>query len=50
MDDHTHGRNSVMGKAEDLAAAPNEYFMRQCSLACDSDERALKRSGLFERR
>jgi predicted TIM-barrel fold metal-dependent hydrolase len=21
---------------------PSEYFMRQCSIACDSDERALK--------
>ena len=43
MDDHTHGRNSVMGNAVDrLPLRPTEYFMRQCSLACDSDERALK--------
>jgi uncharacterized protein len=43
MDDHTHGRNSVMGNAVDrLPLRPTEYFMRQCTLACDSDERALK--------
>ena len=43
MDDHTHGRNSVLGNAvERLPLRPTEYFMRQCSIACDSDERALK--------
>lgn len=42
MDDHTHGRNSVMGKSENLKLRPTEYFMRQCSVSCDSDERALK--------
>jgi predicted TIM-barrel fold metal-dependent hydrolase len=43
MDDHTHGRNSVMGNAVDrLPLRPTDYFMRQCTLACDSDERALK--------
>ena len=42
MDDHTHGRNSVMGKSEKLRMRPSEYFMRQCIIACDSDERALK--------
>jgi uncharacterized protein len=42
MDDHTHGRNSVMGKSEKLRMLPSEYFMRQCTIACDSDERALK--------
>ena len=42
MDDHTHGRNSVMGKSENLSMLPSEYFMRQCIIACDSDERALK--------
>jgi predicted TIM-barrel fold metal-dependent hydrolase len=42
MDDHTHGRNSVMGKSEKLKLRPTEYFMRQCVIACDSDERALK--------
>ena len=42
MDEHTHGRNSVMGKPEHLSMLPSEYFMRQCMVACDSDERALK--------
>ncbi|MDH3444407.1 MAG: amidohydrolase [Deltaproteobacteria bacterium] len=42
MDDHTHGRNSVMGKSENLRMRPSEYFMRQCVIACDSDELALK--------
>ncbi|MBM4262229.1 MAG: amidohydrolase [Deltaproteobacteria bacterium] len=41
MDDHTHGRNSVMGKSERLCMLPSEYFMRQCTISCDSDERAL---------
>jgi predicted TIM-barrel fold metal-dependent hydrolase len=41
MDDHTHGRNSVMGKPEHLSMLPSEYFMRQCAIACDSDERTL---------
>jgi predicted TIM-barrel fold metal-dependent hydrolase len=43
MDDHTHGRNSVMGNAVDrLPLRPTDYFLRQCTLACDSDERAFK--------
>ena len=42
MDDHTHGRNSVMGKSEKLRLLPSEYFARQCSVSCDSDERAVK--------
>ena len=42
MDDHTHGRNSVMGKSEKLRLRPSDYFMRQCMISCDSDERALK--------
>jgi len=42
MDDHTHGRNSVMGKSEKVKLRPTEYFMRQCVIACDSDERTLK--------
>jgi uncharacterized protein len=41
MDDHTHGRNSVMGKAEHLSMLPSEYFRRQCAIACDSDEKTL---------
>ena len=41
MDDHTHGRNSVMGKPEHLSMLPSEYFMRQCAIACDSDEKTL---------
>jgi predicted TIM-barrel fold metal-dependent hydrolase len=42
MDDHTHGRNSVMGKSENLKLTPTEYFKRQCMISCDSDERTLK--------
>jgi predicted TIM-barrel fold metal-dependent hydrolase len=42
LDEHTHGRNSVMGNPEHLSMLPSEYFMRQCSIACDSDETALK--------
>ena len=42
MDEHTHGRNSVMGNPEHLSMLPSEYFARQCSIACDSDEYALK--------
>ena len=42
MDDHSHGRNSVMGRSEKLTLRPSEYFMRQCLISCDSDERALK--------
>jgi uncharacterized protein len=41
MDDHTHGRNSVIGKTN-IKCLPTDYFMRQCVIACDSDERALK--------
>ncbi|HEX6513146.1 MAG TPA: amidohydrolase family protein [Chloroflexota bacterium] len=41
MDDHTHGRNSMMGKTN-IKLTPSQYFMRQCFIACDSDERALK--------
>jgi predicted TIM-barrel fold metal-dependent hydrolase len=41
MDDHTHGRNSVMGKPEHLSMLPSEYFMRQCAIACDNDEKTL---------
>jgi predicted TIM-barrel fold metal-dependent hydrolase len=41
MDDHTHGRNSVMGKPEHLSMLPSEYFARQCAIACDSDEKTL---------
>jgi predicted TIM-barrel fold metal-dependent hydrolase len=32
----------VMGKSEKLSMLPSEYFMRQCVISCDSDERALK--------
>jgi predicted TIM-barrel fold metal-dependent hydrolase len=42
MDDHTHGRNAVMGSADLLSLTPTEYFLRQCTIACDSDERALE--------
>jgi predicted TIM-barrel fold metal-dependent hydrolase len=42
MDDHTHGRNSVMGKVQNISMLPSEFFMRQCVIACDGDERALK--------
>jgi predicted TIM-barrel fold metal-dependent hydrolase len=49
MDDHTHGRNSVMGKAEHLSMLPSEYFMRQCAIACDSDERTLSTAAEYLR-
>jgi predicted TIM-barrel fold metal-dependent hydrolase len=42
MDDHTHGRNAVMGASTLLERTPTEYFLRQCSIACDGDERALE--------
>ena len=42
MDGHTHGRNSVMGNAvERLPMLPSEYFKRQITVTCDSDESAL---------
>ncbi len=41
MDVHSHGRYSIMGKPKNLSMLPSEYFMRQCTVACDSDERAL---------
>jgi predicted TIM-barrel fold metal-dependent hydrolase len=41
MDDHSHGRNSVMGNAQMLKMLPSEYFLRQCFISCDSDERTL---------
>jgi predicted TIM-barrel fold metal-dependent hydrolase len=31
-----------MGKPKQLSMLPSEYFMRQCTVACDSDETALK--------
>jgi uncharacterized protein len=42
MDIHSHGRYSIMGKPRQLSMLPSEYFMRQCTVACDSDETALK--------
>ena len=42
MDVHSHGRYSIMGKPKNLSLLPSEYFRRQCSVACDSDESALK--------
>ena len=42
MDIHSHGRYSIMGKPKQLSMLPSEYFMRQCTVACDSDESALK--------
>jgi uncharacterized protein len=42
MDDHTHGRNTALRKPENLSMLPSEYFMRQCLISCDSDEKALK--------
>ncbi len=41
MDSHSHGRYSVMGKPKSLSMLPSEYFLRQCAVSCDSDERAL---------
>jgi predicted TIM-barrel fold metal-dependent hydrolase len=42
MDIHSHGRYSIMGKPQGLTMLPSEYFVRQCAVACDSDEIALK--------
>ncbi|HWP56656.1 MAG TPA: amidohydrolase family protein [Candidatus Acidoferrales bacterium] len=42
MDVHSHGRYSIMGKPKNLTMLPSEYFLRQCAVACDSDEPALK--------
>ena len=42
MDVHSHGRYSIMGKPKNLSLLPSEYFKRQCTVACDSDELALK--------
>jgi predicted TIM-barrel fold metal-dependent hydrolase len=42
MDVHSHGRYSIMGKPKNLSLLPSEYFRRQCTVACDSDESALK--------
>ena len=41
MDVHSHGRYSIMGKPRNLSMLPSEYFKRQCTVACDSDEEAL---------
>lgn len=41
MNQHSHGRNSVMGKPEHLSLLPSDYFKRQCYIACDSDEETL---------
>jgi predicted TIM-barrel fold metal-dependent hydrolase len=41
MNQHSHGRNSVMGKPDHLSMLPSEYFKRQCFIACDSDEETL---------
>ncbi|MQG73783.1 MAG: amidohydrolase [SAR202 cluster bacterium] len=42
MDEHSHGRNSMFFNAEKLPMTPSEYVSRQCYIACDGDERALK--------
>ena len=42
LDDHMHGRSGIVGRSERLRQLPSDYFMRQCVIACDSDERALK--------
>jgi predicted TIM-barrel fold metal-dependent hydrolase len=41
MDVHSHGRYSIMGKPKNISMLPSEYFTRQCTVACDSDEIAL---------
>ena len=41
MDVHSHGRYSIMGKPKKISMLPSEYFLRQCTVACDSDETAL---------
>jgi predicted TIM-barrel fold metal-dependent hydrolase len=42
MDVHTHGRYSAFGKPQHLPMLPSEYFGRQCTASCDSDEAGLK--------
>ena len=42
MDVHSHGRYSIMGKPKNLSMLPSDYFRRQCTVACDSDELALE--------
>ena len=41
MDVHSHGRYSIMGKPKQITMLPSEDSMRQCTVACDSDEIAL---------
>ena len=42
LDTHTHGRYNAFGKLEHLPMLPSEYFMRQCTATCDSDETGLQ--------
>lgn len=42
MDVHTHGRYSAFGKPQHLSMLPSDYFVRQCTASCDSDEGGLK--------
>jgi len=42
MDGHTHGRYAAFGKPQHITLLPSEYFVRQCTASCDSDEGALK--------
>ena len=42
MDAHSHGRHNASDKPQHLSLLPSDYFMRQCTVTCDSDERALK--------
>ena len=41
MDAHSHGRHNASDEPAHLSMLPSEYFMRQCTVTCDSDEKAL---------
>ena len=42
LDTHTHGRYNAFGKLTHLSMLPSEYFVRQCTATCDSDEAGLQ--------
>ena len=49
LDDHTEGRQGVFLRAHaesngNVGLMPTEYFKRQCFIACDADEGALKQA------
>ena len=42
LDTHTHGRYNAYGTLRHLPMLPSEYFRRQCTATCDSDESGLQ--------